>query len=158
MLLPLIILAILLIPFGIAMLSNAVLKTRINTTLACYISLGISFLAFGSAHFIVTEDMVAIVPPFLPAPEFIVLATGTLELAIGVALFTPKFRRKAALLATLLIIGFFSANIYAAFTHIPVDGYIHGPIWLLARTPVQAFLAIWAYWFCFKEKWEVLDG
>lgn len=156
--LPLIILVILFGPFGTIMLSNAVFKTRINTTLACYISLGISFLAFGSAHFVMTEDMVAIVPSFLPVPEFIVLATGIVELAVGGTLFIPKFRRKAALLATLLIIGFFSANIYAAFTYIPVGGYIHGPIWLLARTPVQAFLAIWAYWFCFKEKWEVLDG
>lgn len=134
------------------MLCHKIFKTRFNKTTACYMSLAISFLLFGSAHFIVTKDMMAIVPPFLPDAKLIVYVTGILEVSVGMALFLPRFRRPAALLATLLILLFFTANIYAAFARIPVGGYVYGPIWLLVRTPVQAFLAIWAYWFCFKEK------
>ena len=151
MYLPIIILAILFTPFVLAMLTNAVFKTNASKTAACYWSLGVSFLVFGSGHFFLTDGMVAIVPPFIPAAKALVVATGVLELVIGAALFIPKFRRGASLAALACITLFFSANIYAAFAHLPVGGYKYGPIWLLARAPVQATLAAWAYFLCYKQ-------
>ncbi len=150
--LPLIILTVLLTPFILAMLSNIAFGTKIHKTIACYWSLGVSFLVFSAGHFFLTDGMVAIVPPFIPLAKVLVYITGILEFFIGISLFIPKLRRKAALLACIVILVFFSANIYAAFAHIPVGGYKHGPIWLLARTPVQAILAAWAYFLCYKEK------
>ena len=150
--LPLFILALLFTPFILAMLSNRVFKTKISKTTACYVSLGISFLVFASGHFFLTDGMVLIIPPFIPAAKLLVYVTGIWEAIIGMALLMPRFRNGAALAAFASIVLFFSANIYAAFTHIPVGGYVHGPIWLLARTPVQAALAAWAYFLCYKEK------
>ncbi|MBL4870143.1 MAG: hypothetical protein JKX72_04235 [Robiginitomaculum sp.] len=150
--LPLFILVVLCTPFVLAMLSNRVFNTKVSKTDACYWSLGISFIVFASGHFFLTDGMVLIVPPFIPAAKLLVYVTGVWEAFIGVALLIPRFRRVAALAAFASIVLFFSANIYAAFTHIPVGGYVHGPVWLLARTPVQAILAAWAYFFCYGEK------
>ena len=152
MYLPIFILVILFTPFVLVLFSNVIFKTKISKTTAAYWSLGISFLVFASGHFFLTDGMVAIVPPFIPAAKAIVYASGVWECLIGVALFIPRFRRRAALAAFASIVLFFTANIYAAFAHIPVGGYVHGPIWLLARTPVQFTLAVWAYFLWHKGR------
>ena len=154
MFLPIFILVVLFTPFVLVLASNAVLKTKISKTTAAYWSLGVSFLVFAAGHFFLTDGMVAIVPPFIPAAKALVYASGVWELLIGAALFVPRFRRGAALAAFASIVLFFTANIYAAFAHIPVGGYKYGPIWLLARTPVQATIAAWAYFLCYKERFD----
>ena len=73
------------------------------------------FAMTGVTHFVaLREDLIAMVPPALPAPELLVTATGVLELAGAAALlWRPTARWSAAGLALLLVV-MFPANVYAA--------------------------------------------
>lgn len=157
MYLPLIILAVLFTPFVLVVIANIVFNTKISKTTAACLSLGVSFLVFSSGHFFLTDGMVAIMPPFIPAAKALVYVTGVWEFLIGLSLFIPRLRRGAALAAFASIVLFFTANIYAAFSYIPVGGYVHGPIWLLTRAPVQATLAAWAYFLCYRQILKEID-
>ncbi len=82
------------------------------------IAVGMSamFLMTSVAHFVnpLRADMIAIVPPRLPAPALLVSITGVLELAGAVGLLLPATRTAAAVCLLLLMLAMFPANIYAA--------------------------------------------
>jgi uncharacterized membrane protein len=75
------------------------------------------FLFTGVSHFGafgVRDDLVAMVPPALPAPELLVTVTGVLELAGAVALLLPRIWPWAAAGFSVLLVAMFPANIYKA--------------------------------------------
>jgi uncharacterized membrane protein len=59
-------------------------------------------------------NLVAIVPPRLPAPGLLVTSTGVLELLGTVGLVLPATRTAAAVSVLLLMLAMFPANIYAS--------------------------------------------
>ena len=67
------------------------------------------FGAFG-----VRDDLVAMVPPALPAPELLVTVTGILELAGAVGLLLPRTWPWAAGGLSALLVAMFPANVYKA--------------------------------------------
>ncbi|CAM4197986.1 putative membrane protein [Mycobacterium basiliense] len=74
------------------------------------------FLLTGVAHFAppLRGDLLAIVPPRLPAPALLVTATGVLELLGAVGLLLPQTRVAAAVCLLALMLAMFPANVYAA--------------------------------------------
>lgn len=74
------------------------------------------FLVTGVAHFAppLRADLIAIVPPALPAPGLLVSITGLLELVGAVGLLIPGSRTVAAVCLLLLMLAMFPANVYAA--------------------------------------------
>ncbi|MFD7654498.1 DoxX family protein [Actinosynnema sp. NPDC059797] len=73
------------------------------------------FTATGGAHFIgLREELVAMVPPALPAPELLVTVTGVLELAGAAALLWARTAPWAAAGLGVLLVAMFPANVYAA--------------------------------------------
>jgi uncharacterized membrane protein len=61
------------------------------------------FLAFaGMGHFLNPEEFLAQVPPYLPAPELLVLVSGIVELALAAALVLLGRRRAAVGIVVLL--------------------------------------------------------
>jgi uncharacterized membrane protein len=77
---------------------------------AMFLFTGIShFGAFG-----VRDELVAMVPPALPAPELLVTVTGILELAGALGLLLPATWPWAAAGLSALLVGMFPANIYKA--------------------------------------------
>jgi uncharacterized membrane protein len=68
------------------------------------------------AHFVpaMRRDMIAIVPPRLPAPELLVTITGVLELLGAAGLLYPPTRVAAAVCLFVLMLVMFPANVYAA--------------------------------------------
>jgi uncharacterized membrane protein len=70
----------------------------------------------GVAHFVnpLRRDMIAIVPPRLPAAGALVTFTGVLELAGAVGLLYPPTRVAAAVCLFALMLVMFPANIYAS--------------------------------------------
>jgi uncharacterized membrane protein len=74
-----------------------------------------------------------------------VLATGVLEIAIALALFSPRWRRAAGWAAAAVLVAFFPTNIYAAFQHAPMGGHAWGPAYLLIRGPLQLFILGWIW-------------
>lgn len=83
---------------------------------AVAVGLAAMFLVTGVAHFVnpLRRDMIAIVPPRLPAPAVLVTVTGALELAGAVGLLIPATRVAAALCLFALMLVMFPANVYAS--------------------------------------------
>jgi uncharacterized membrane protein len=83
---------------------------------AIAVGLAAMFVMTGVAHFVppMRRDMIAIVPPRLPAPGALVTITGVLELAGAVGLLYPPTRIAAAVCLFVLMLVMFPANIYAA--------------------------------------------
>lgn len=105
------------------------------------------FTLTGVAHFVgMRAELVAMVPPALPAPALLVTVTGVLELAGVVGLLLRPTAFWAASGLTVLLVAMFPANVYAALADLP------GATPLVPRTLMQAvFLAATvavarAYW------------
>ncbi|BBX00406.1 hypothetical protein BST36_16520 [Mycolicibacterium moriokaense] len=83
---------------------------------AIAVGLAAMFVLTGVAHFVnpLRRDMIAIVPPRLPAPGLLVSITGVLELAGAAGLLYPPTRVAAAACLFLLMLAMFPANVYAA--------------------------------------------
>ena len=83
--------------------------------------LAVMFVVTGIAHFVnpLRRDMIAIVPPRLPAPASLVTITGVLELVGAAGLLYPPTRFAAALCLFALMIAMFPANVYASRTPNP---------------------------------------
>ncbi|MGY0234591.1 DoxX family protein [Longispora urticae] len=104
--------------------------------------LALMFLVTGIAHFHpkLRGDMIAMVPPALPAPALLVTATGVLELAGAAGLLFPPTARLAAICLGLLLLAMFPANVYAARAKLMFGG--RPATALLPRTVEQVvFLA-----------------
>jgi uncharacterized membrane protein len=80
------------------------------------VGLAAMFVMTGVAHFVnpLRRDMIAIVPPRLPAPGLLVTITGVLELVGAAGLLYPPTRIAAAGCLFALLLVMFPANIYAA--------------------------------------------
>jgi uncharacterized membrane protein len=91
------------------------------------------FVLTGVAHFVnpLRADMIAIVPPRLPAPALLVTVTGVLELLGAVGLLVPATRVAAAVCLLVLMLAMFPANVYAARMPDP-------PKSMTARLPVRS--------------------
>lgn len=90
-------------------------------------------------------DMVAMVPPFVPFPAFMVYLTGVLELAGAVGLVLEGTRRAAGICLALLFVVMLPANIHAALSDITFGGEPASPLW--QRIPEQVLyigIALWA--------------
>ena len=115
------------------------------------IGLGVLFVFTGVGHFIQTEPMAQMLPGFVPFRVPLVYLTGLLEFAIAAGFFIPATRRLAGWAATVALVLFFPANIYAAFAHVPMGGHAWGPVYLLLRTPLQAAIVAWVWWFALRD-------
>jgi uncharacterized membrane protein len=83
---------------------------------AVAVGLAAMFVMTGIAHFVpaMRRDMIAIVPPRLPAAGLLVTITGVLELVGAAGLLYPPTRVAAAVCLFALMLVMFPANVYAA--------------------------------------------
>ncbi len=100
---------------------------------AIAVGLAAMFVMTGVAHFVnpLRTDMIAIVPPRLPAPALLVTVTGVLELLGAIGLLVPTTRVAAAVCLLLLMLVMFPANVHAARMPDP-------PKSMTARLPVRS--------------------
>src|SRR3954470_2577136 len=82
---------------------------------AIAVGLAAMFVMTGVAHFApsMRRDMIAIVPPRLPAAGLLVTITGVLELVGAAGLLYPPTRVASAVCLFLLMLVMFPANLYA---------------------------------------------
>lgn len=114
---------------------------------AAQVGLGLSFLVFALGHVVMTDEMVAMLPPWIPLRAALVYATGLLELGVALALFSARWRDRASIWAAALLIGFFPVNLYAAWQRVGGDLEREmGLDYLWVRAPLQLFLIGWALW------------
>jgi len=85
--------------------------------------LALMFLLTASAHWGKQRaELVAMVPRVLPRPEFMVSATGVLEILGAVGLLIPAIAPVAAVCLAMLLIALFPANIRAAREGLTIGG------------------------------------
>ena len=113
--------------------------------------LALVFFFTGSGHFLQTELMAQMLPPWVPAPVALVYLTGVLEFALAIGFIIPETRRSAGWMAAAVLVLFFPANIYAAINHVPVGGHAWGPVYLLVRAPLQLAILLWVYGFTLRR-------
>lgn len=110
-------------------------------------SLAAIYVIAGVAHIRSPAGFVQITPDWVPAPQFVVLATGLCEIAGAVALaFVPRLRRAAGIGLAAYAVCVFPANINHAINDIAVGGvqmswWYHGP--RLLFQPVAVWWALW---------------
>jgi uncharacterized membrane protein len=84
-------------------------------------------------------------PPYIPAHEFLNILAGIAEIVLGIGLIFNRTRRYAAWGIIALLIAVFPANIYM-YTHHISPGEKIIPEWVaLIRLPFQLVFIGWAY-------------
>jgi uncharacterized membrane protein len=109
---------------------------------AMRVGLAVMFFFTAAAHFnSMRPDMIAMVPPFVPNPGFMVTFTGVCEILGGIGLLVPRTRRIAALALILLLLSVLPANIYAAQAGVTLRGAPPTP--MIPRIALQlVFIAV----------------
>lgn len=151
-------LVLMMAPHLVVRILSAVTCRDFDVRAAGAIGLGILFIFTGIGHFIQTELMAQMLPPWVPERTLLVYLTGGLEFAIAVGFFMPKLRRLAGWVGAVILVLFFPANIYAAINHIPFGGHAWGPVYLLIRAPLQGIILWWVYWFTIKQPNRALNS
>ncbi|MDU4698362.1 MAG: DoxX family protein [Paenibacillus sp.] len=105
------------------------------------------FVLTGTVHFVgMREELINMVPPFMPYPGFIVTLTGVLELAGAIGLLWRPTVIWAAGGLSLLLICMFPANVYYALSGMATDAHqALFPRTLMQIVFLSATLAIMIY-------------
>jgi uncharacterized membrane protein len=111
----------------------------------------------GIGHFRDTQEFTAQVPPWAPAPEFIVYASGVVEILLGLALIAlPKYRVAVGWLIAGFFVIIFPGNISQFITQTDAFGLDSDAarfIRLLFQ-PLLVVLALWSSgaWSAFRNR------
>ena len=124
---------------------------RIEPHLRGRISLAIVFVFTGLGHFIMTEPMAQMLPPWVPMRMPIIYITGVVELAAAAGILVRCLCRLTGIYLITFLILVLPANIYAAINRVEMGGHSMGPPYLLIRIPLQLILIIWTYWFAVRK-------
>ena len=126
---------------GLGALGVALFGTWLNSA---RFALATMFAFTAVSHFApMRKDLIAMVPPALPRPDLIVLATGFLEIAGAIGLVIPATRAWAAWGLMALLIAMFPANVRAARQELAIRGRPASPLWV--RAPMQILFVLWAW-------------
>ena len=104
-----------------------------------------AFVLAGVNHFYNPDFYVKMMPPFLPAPLFLIYLSGVFQIALGASLLVPRFSRPAAYGLIALLIAVFPANIYMAMNPHLFAEFSRAALY--ARLPLQLLLTLWAFWY-----------
>lgn len=126
-------------------------KSTFDISKPAAIGLCVLFLFTGIGHFVKTDEMIQMVPPWFLWKQFSIYATGIAEILIAIGFLFKKVRLLSAYLGAILLIAFFPVNIYAAMNHVPMGGHAWGPVYLLIRGPVQLIIWFWIYLFVIRK-------
>jgi uncharacterized membrane protein len=108
------------------------------------VALTLMYVGAGANHFVNPDFYVHIMPPFIPAPAFMVAASGVVEVGLGLALLPAATRRGAGWGIVLMLTVFFAVHVdmivrHEAYPEVPLVG-------LILRIPLQFLLIYWAEW------------
>ena len=104
------------------------------------------FVLAGLLHFIKPSFYLRIMPPWLPAHQELVNASGVAEIVGGAALMSPspRLRRAGGWLSIATLIGVYPANVHMALNPQDYPEIPGGAAALYARLPLQAVFIAWA--------------
>ncbi len=104
------------------------------------IILGIAFLKIGIDHFLDPQWFEPIVPDILGAPRFWVLASGAVEIIVGILLIFPMTQKIGGQSCAILLIILYWANLNMWINDIPIGGHNFEDKWHVLRLFIQLLL------------------
>ena len=146
---PIILLAILVVPFWLA---TVIYRDSQKSRFYGVLGLSLLFLFAGVGHFINTRAMAQLLPPWIPLPVLVIFVTGIIEFIVAAGLLNPRSRKEFGWAAIILFVVFLPANIYGSYSRVELGGHEWGLSYLILRVPLQLFFVFWAYWFCIRNK------
>jgi len=132
---------------------------------ATQILLGATLIYTGTLHLTTSRmEFQAQVPPWVPfSPDFVVLASGVVEIALGLALISLQRRREVGIATALFFIAIFPGNISQFVNHIDAFG-LDSDRARAIRLLFQPLLVLWALWSTtalpktsFKRLWNYIN-
>jgi uncharacterized membrane protein len=117
--------------------------------------MAVFYVLAGFNHLVNPAFYVAIVPPDLPAPEWLNLISGLAEIVLGVFMLEPRTRVFAAWGIIALLVAIFPSNVYVATANIGIPAGTPGTGNAIAnwvRLPLQFVLMAWAWWYTKEER------
>lgn len=148
---PIIFLLILGLPYVVAKTLSAYTKYKPNPRVAAVVGISLLFILTGLGHFMKTQELARMLPPWVPERILIVHLSGIFEFALAAGFLIHQTRRITGWIAIIALILFFPLNIYAAINHISLGGHAWSPMYLLIRGPLQLIIISWIYWFAVKS-------
>ena len=111
------------------------------------ILLGATLIYTGTLHLTTSRmEFQAQVPPWVPfSPDFVVLASGVVEIALGLALISLQRRREVGIATALFFIAIFPGNISQFVNQIDAFG-LESDRARAIRLVFQPLLVLWALW------------
>ncbi|CAN2235824.1 COG4270 Predicted membrane protein [Candidatus Planktophila dulcis] len=111
------------------------------------ILLGATLIYTGTLHLTTSRmEFQAQVPPWVPlSPDFVVLASGVVEIALGLALVSLQRRREVGIATALFFIAIFPGNISQFVNQIDAFG-LDSDRARAIRLLFQPLLVLWALW------------
>ncbi|MBL9068645.1 MAG: DoxX family protein [Sphingopyxis sp.] len=115
--------------------------------------LALAYAYAGYRHLATPAPFLAITPPWVPQPAFVVAATGVAELAGALGLMLPPVRKAAGWGLALYALCVWPANIHHALANVAIHGetlswWYHGP-----RLALQPLIIWWALWASGSTDW-----
>ena len=127
---------------------GAAMNSKINRIRkAAQILLGATLIYTGTGHLTTSRiEFQAQVPTWLPlSPDFVVIASGIVEIALGLALISLRRRREVGIATALFFIAIFPGNINQYINHIDAFGLDTDRARAI-RLLFQPLLVLWALW------------
>ena len=119
--------------------------------------LGSALIYTGILHLTTSRlEFQAQVPPWVPfSPDFIVLASGIVEILLGIALTSLRRRKEVGIVTALFFIAIFPGNISQYVNKVDAFGLDSDQARLI-RLFFQPLLVIWALWS--TEAWKTIKS
>jgi uncharacterized membrane protein len=141
-------LIILLVTFAVLyLIDRFALGSRLGLSFVGRASMAVMLVATGISHFTNTEEMIAMMPDFMPAKRELVYFTGICELAAVPGLLWSKTSRLASILLLIFFVLVLPANIAGSLKEVRFGGMEYGPWYLLFRIPLQILFIWWVWYF-----------
>lgn len=105
------------------------------------------YVIAGINHFIMPQFYIDLIPPYLPAAEWINYLSGITEIVLGLLVFSPKHRKLASYGIIAMLLAFIPAHIYFIELGSCIDGGLCVPEWIgyLRLIVIHPLLIYWAW-------------
>jgi uncharacterized membrane protein len=128
-------------------INRFLLGGRLSISFIGRASMAVMLIVTGVSHFTNTQQMVDMMPDFMPAKREMIYFTGVCELLAVVGLVWNKTSRLASILLIIFFVLVLPANIAGSLKSVQFAGMEYGPWYLLFRVPLQIFFIWWVWYF-----------
>ena|SRR5215207_6622191 len=136
------------------LINRFLLARRLSLSFIGRVSMAVMLIVTGVSHFTNTQQMVDMMPDFMPAKREMIYFTGVCELLAVIGLIWNKTSRLASILLIIFYALVLPANIVGSLKSVPIGGMDYGPLYLLFRIPLQIFFIWWVWYFGARRKPE----